>query len=144
MEVLIAIINILLLLAIVASPIFILWVLNRWKTRYRFLAFMVIGVLVTASLTLIVAWWGDTSNHMLLSHYGYDFDDSDSIERFEKVSPENIERVKILRISIMGLGWPLRAAMTYAFYSPYLLILYLFTYLINYLVSKYRRVSKIY
>lgn len=66
---------------------------------------------------------------MLLEHYRYNFDAMNETERFGKVSPDNMERVKSLEISIMGIGWPLKAFLTYVFYAPYLLIVYLVTYL---------------
>lgn len=50
-------------------------------------------------------------------------------ERFEKVSHGNIERVQSLETSIMGIGWPLKVILTYVFYSPYLLIVYLVTFI---------------
>ena len=84
--------------------------------------------MTTASITLTFAWWADTSDQMLLEHYGYNFDAMNHTERFGKVSPDNMERVKSLEISIMGIGWPLKAIMTYVFYSPYLLIVYFITY----------------
>jgi hypothetical protein len=61
---------------------------------------------------------------LLLTHYGYDFDDMNNIERFRNVAPENLAKAKNLRISIMGIGWPLKAFMSYTFYFPYLLIVY--------------------
>jgi len=38
--------------------------------------------------------WTDISNEILLSHYGYDFEAMNDIERFANVSEENIKRVK--------------------------------------------------
>jgi hypothetical protein len=73
---------------------------------------------------LTVAWWSDFSKHLLLSHYGYDFDDMNSIERLQNVAPENLEKVKNLRKSTMGIGWPLKAFIIYPFYFVYLVIVY--------------------
>jgi hypothetical protein len=53
---------------------------------------------------MILAWWGDTLNDILLSHYGYDFDAMNDAEKLTEVSNENIERVKQLEISTMGIG----------------------------------------
>lgn len=92
---------------------------------------MIIGIIITATITLTFAWWVDTSNQILLSHYGYDFDAMNDPERFANVSAENMERVKSLEISMMGIGWPLKAIMTYVFYSPYVLIVYLIVYLVK-------------
>ena len=90
---------------------------------------MTIGILTTATITLTLGWWADTSDQMLLEHYGYNFDAMNDTERFGQVSPDNMERVKSLEMSIMGIGWPLKVIMTYGFYFPYLLIVYLVTYL---------------
>jgi hypothetical protein len=50
-------------------------------------------------------------------------------ERFGNVLPNNMERVKKLEKSMMGIGWPLKVIITYAFYFPFLLIVYFVTYL---------------
>jgi len=42
-----------------------------------------------------------------------------------------MDRVKSLETSIMGIGWPLKAFMTFVFYTPFLLIVYFFSYLIG-------------
>ena len=47
-----------------------------------------------------------------------------NIERLQNVEPENLDRVKKLRTSIMGIGWPLKAFMFYPFYFVYLVIVY--------------------
>tara|TARA_R110001592_G_scaffold106518_1_gene298983 strand:- start:1277 stop:1537 length:261 start_codon:yes stop_codon:yes gene_type:complete len=70
-------------------------------------------------------WWVDYSDRLLMSHYGYDFDAMNDNRRFVNVEPENFEKVKQLEIGYFGIGWPLKAIMTFVFYSPYLLIVYL-------------------
>ena len=70
---------------------------------------MTIGILVTALLTLAFAWWSVTADEMLLAHYGYNIDGMNETEFYGKVAPENMERVKSLETSIMGIGWPLKA-----------------------------------
>jgi len=75
----------------------------------------------------IFAWWADYSNILLLKHYnGYVYNpDSGGFQiEYDNVLPENLERVKRLEISVMGIGWPLKAIMSFVFYSPYLLIVY--------------------
>jgi hypothetical protein len=52
-------------------------------------------------------------------------------EFYGKVLLENMDKVKSLETSIMGIGWPLKAILTFVFYSPYLLIIYGVTYLIG-------------
>jgi hypothetical protein len=135
MEVLVTIISFGLLVGTIVTPILIIVRLNRLNIKYKFAAFLALAIIITSILTLMFAWWGDTSNRILLSHYGYDFDAMNDSERFSDVANENIERVKQLEMSMMGIGWPLKAFMTYVIYSPYLLVVYLITYLIR----KYRQ-----
>ncbi|WMW78024.1 hypothetical protein RF683_00845 [Flavobacterium sp. 20NA77.7] len=131
METIFDIISLTLLTALFISPFFIIWWLNRLAIRYKFIIYLTIGVLTTAIIFLTFGWWVDISDQMLLEHYGYDFDAMNYTERFGKVSPENMERVKNLEMSIMGIGWPLKVILTYIFYFPYILIVYLLTYFFN-------------
>jgi hypothetical protein len=131
MEILTTILSIILLGGLIISPFLILHRLKGRNVKYKFIVYLTVGVLITATITLIFAWWTDISNEILLSHYGYDFDAMNDIERFTNVTEENMKRVKNLEISIMGLGWPLKAIMTYVFYFPYLLLVYLITYILK-------------
>jgi len=135
MEILVTIISFGLMVGIVVAPILIPVKLNRWNIRYRFVALLAITVITTSILTLIFAWWADTSTWILLSHYKYDFEAMNDAERYAQVAKENIERVKRIEMRMMGIGWPLKAFMTYLVYSPYLLAVYLLTYVIK----KYRQ-----
>ena len=130
METLITIVNLILLGGLIISPLLILYWLNRRNVKYKFFAYLFIGLVTTATITFTFAWWADASDGILLTHYGYNFDTIDDIERYEKVAQENIERVKDLEFSRMGIGWPLKAIIIYEYYSPYLLLVYLIVYLI--------------
>ena len=77
------------------------------------------------------AWWSYTSDLLLLKNYGYDIDGMNETEFYGKVLPENMDKVKSLEISIMGIGWPLKAILTFIFYSLYLLIVYIIMYFIE-------------
>lgn len=77
------------------------------------------------------AWWADTSDLILLKHYGYDIEGMNEKEFYGKVAPENMDKVRSLETSIMGIGWPLKAIMTFIFYSPYILIVYGLTFFIG-------------
>jgi len=129
MEILTKIIFFILLGALISSPFLILYGLKRRNVKYKLIAYLSFGILTTAVIALTIAWWTDTSNQILLSHYGYDFEAMNETERFSKVTAENIERVKSLEISKMGIGWPIKALITYVFYAPYLLLVYLIVYL---------------
>ena len=73
---------------------------------------------------------------MLLSHYGYDYYGMNDTEKYGNVSPENMESVKKLEISMLGVGWPVKAFMGYVIYSPYLIVVYLMFILLEKLRNK--------
>jgi hypothetical protein len=74
---------------------------------------------------------------MLLAYYGYNLDGMNETEYYSQVAGENMERVKSLETNIMGIGWPLKAIITFLIYIPYLFIVYL----IAYRVQKNRKMS---
>jgi uncharacterized protein YacL len=127
MEIITSLVSFTLVIGLLVSPVLLIWRLNKLNLSYKFIFYLIIGILTTGIITLTFAWWAATSDQMLLEHYGYNFDAMNDSERFEKVSPDNIERVKSLEKSMMGIGWPLKAIMTFVFYSPYLIIVYLVT-----------------
>ena len=128
METIFDIISLTLFLGLIFSPIIIIWRLNRLNVRYKFIIYLTICVLTTATIALTFGWWTDYSDNKLLEHYGYNFDAMNDTERFANVSIDNMERVKSLETSIMGIGWPLKVMISYVFYLPYLLIVYLVNY----------------
>lgn len=103
----------------------IIWRLNKLNVHHKFVLYLLIAVLTTAAITFAFGWWDDTSNQMLLEHYGYNADGLNDTERFGKVSSEKLERVKSIETSMMGIGWTLKIIIAYVFYVPYLLIVYL-------------------
>jgi hypothetical protein len=131
MEILVTAISLTLLGGLLLTPIFLLRYINRTNIKYKFVAYLTIGTFLTAFIAFVFAWWGDTSIKLLLTHYRYNFEGWSDKDYYDNVAPENLERVKALVTSMMGIGWPLKAIMTYAFYSPYLLIVYVATYLIG-------------
>ncbi len=132
METLTIIISFILLIGLISVPILLFVGLKKWnRLKFNFLTYLTIGLILTAGITLAFAWWADYSDQLLMSHYGYDFHAMNDTERFEKVEPENLEKVKQLEIGYFGIGWPLQAIMTFVFYSPYLLIVYLIGHLIT-------------
>lgn len=135
MEVIVSTVSFLLLLGLILSPIVILKLVNKSNVKFKFITYLTFGLIMTAFIAPTFAWWADTSDKILLKHYGYDIDGMSESEFYGKVLPKNIDRVKSLETSIMGIGWPLKAIMTFAFYSPYLLIVYS----LSYLVGKFRR-----
>ncbi|MFB3386347.1 hypothetical protein [Flavobacterium sp. LAR06] len=122
MEILLKIISFVLLVSLIIFPILVLKQLQKRKTKNIFIPYLMISLIITFILILIIAWWTNFSNKLLLSHLGYDFEAMNDIQRFQDVASENLDTVKKLRISTMGIGWPLKAFMFYPFYFPYLLI----------------------
>lgn len=126
METLTTAVSIILLLGWITVPILLFIGIKKLKRlKFDFMVFLIIGLIVTAVISWTFAWWADYSDQLLMSHYGYNFDAMNETERFEKVKIENFERVKQLEIEYFGIGWPLKAIMTFVFYSPYLPIVYL-------------------
>jgi hypothetical protein len=128
MEILTTTIKTLLLITLIVCPSFIIVGMNKLNLKNNFIIYTISGILITSILTFTLAWWSHLSNEILLSHYGYDFEAMNDIDRFRNITKENFDRVKELRINIVGIGWPLKAFMVYIVYSPYLLIVYLVTY----------------
>lgn len=123
METLTFVISIILLIGLISSPI-ILFIKLR-KSMFNFWTYLGLGLVITAGITLTFAWWADYSDKLLLNHYGYDFEAMNDFERYGNVKSENLEKVKQIETGYFGIGWPLKAIMTYVFYSPYLMIVYL-------------------
>lgn len=80
------------------------------------------SIAIVGLLTIIMAWWSHRSDMMLLSYRGYDIDGMSDSERYENIAQENMETVKSLETSIMGIGWPLKAifGFTYVFFYPFI------------------------
>src|SRR6187402_1879928 len=116
MEILVTAISLTLLGGLLLCRIFLLRYINRTNIKYKFIAYLTIGTFLTAFIAFVFAWWGDTSNKLLLTHYGYNFEGWSVKDYYDNVAPENLERVKTLVTSMMGIGWPLKAIMNYAFY----------------------------
>lgn len=131
MKTITTIVSLILLLALVVSPIVIIRSLNKRNIKFKLILYLAIGIAITATLTIAFAWWSATSNKMLLSYYGYNLDGMNEAEYYKQVSPENMERVKSLETSVMGVGWPLKAFMMYEIYLPYILIVYFIFYAIK-------------
>jgi xanthine/uracil permease len=137
MEAITTILSLFMFIGLVLSPILIIRSLNKRNTKYKFIAYLSIGIVVTALLTVVFAWWSHTSDLMLLAYYGYNLDGMNETEYYSQVAGENMERVKSLETNIMGIGWPLKAIITFLIYIPYLFIVYL----IAYRVQKNRKMS---
>jgi len=137
METLTTTISITLLLGFLFTPIFLFIRIQKInKQILKFPIYMILGIIFTLGFMWTTAWWSDTSKRKLLTHYGYNKDALNEMERFANVSDQNMEQVKRLEASLLGVGWPLKAMIASAFFSPYLLIVYLIGILTRKLRSK--------
>ncbi len=141
METIIKIVDILILGLILSTPILLLLILEKLNTKRLFLVYLLIGVIVLGILIFTFSWWCDKSNMMLLRNYGYNIDGMNDIEIYGNVSPNDLEQIKRLETSIMGIGWQLKALFGYVFVIPYLLFIYLGKMLITRLANKRMRMK---
>jgi hypothetical protein len=128
MEIIIKVITFISTIALVALPILVLNKIYKRNTKNIFIIYLLTALITTFILILIVGWWVSFSNDFLLSHYGYNFDAMNDMERFRNVTIENLDKVKELETNMLGAGWPLKAFMFFLIFSPYLLIVYIFSY----------------
>ncbi len=112
-----------LFISLLLAPIFLFFKLKQ--SKWHFLSYFILGLVITSGITLTFTWWADYSDKLLLSHYGYDPDAMTASERYANVKRENLVKVKEIEIAYYGIGWPLKAIVIYALYLPYLLIAYL-------------------
>jgi hypothetical protein len=126
METFTTILSFLLLIGLILVPILLFIGIKKWyRLKFGFLIYLISGVILTAGIMWTFAWWADYSDQLLMSKYGYNFDAMDDEERYQNVASENLEKLKQLEIGFGGIGWPLKAIMSFVFYSPYLPIVYL-------------------
>lgn len=127
MEIIIMTISFLLFVGVLASPIILLSHIYKSNNKFKFITYLTIGLLVIAINSLIFGWWTDESTIILLKHYDAYYINPDSNNYqiyYDKVLPENMNRVKKLEKSHMGVGWPLRSIVLFFFSSFYLLFIY--------------------
>jgi hypothetical protein len=129
MEKLITLVSFSLFVGILLCPILLLRKIKTTKIRYKFLTYLTIGLFLNAVIVLVFAWWSYTSDLMLLEHYGYDIDGMNEAEFYGNVIPENMDKVKSIQRSIMGIGWPLKAIFAFVFCSPWIIVVYFVFYL---------------
>lgn len=126
MEISLYAIKFILLIVIIMAPIILLNRLHKRHLKNTFVPYLIFGTIIMFPLLLSIAWWGDFSTRILLSHLGYNFEAMNNVERFKNVTIEDLVKVKNLEKEMLGIGWPLKAILFYLFlYCPYLFIVYL-------------------
>jgi 4-amino-4-deoxy-L-arabinose transferase-like glycosyltransferase len=139
METLITISNFLIFGLIIISPVVLLIILKRKKTKHPLIMYSLISLLVLGLLILLFAWWAEKSDMILLEHFGYNDDGWNNAEKYQNVAKENLEKVRRSKTSIMGIGWPLKAIFGYVMLIPYLI----FVYLGKILIDKLRKMKTV-
>jgi amino acid transporter len=129
MEKLITLVSFSLFVGILLCPILLFRKIKTTKIRYKLLTYLTIGLFLNAVIVFVFAWWSYTSDLMLLEHYGYNIDGMNEAEFYGNVIPENMDKVKSIQRSIMGIGWPLKAIFAFVFCSPWIIVVYFVFYL---------------
>ena len=125
MEKLIGISNFLIIVLILVLPILLLRILNKQRVRRILIYYFLIGILLLGLIICFSAWWNYKADLMLLKHYGYNFEGMNETEFYEKVLPENMQKVKNIKTSVMGIGWPLKAIFGIIMITPYMGVIYI-------------------
>jgi hypothetical protein len=121
---------------IIIAPILILIILKRLKTKRILIIYSLISLFILGILIVFFAWWANKSDMILLEHYGYNWEGWNDAERFKNVNSENLEIVNNILISVMGIGWPVKAFFGFVMFIPYLIIVYIGKISINKLKNK--------
>ena len=137
METLITLSNVVVFLILIIHPVFVLSYLKK-KNKFSATNFFIISVLVSLLLCLVSVWWFEEGqNNILLNYYGFNREDMYNGDPFKSVTKENLSKVEKLYDNMFGLGWPIKAVVSYIFYFPYLLLMYLIFYFTNkYFIKK--------
>ena len=125
METLISIIDFLVLGIIIATPILLLTILKKSNLRSYVIFYFLIGIILSGLIICLFAWWTDISNSILLKHYGYNVLGMNTTELYKNVMPADLERVRNIENSVMGIGWPLKAIFGFIIFIPYLCVVFI-------------------
>ena len=116
-------IGLLLFGSLLATPIILIRLLKPQKNLRKKVIYFTVCFLLMAALVYISAWWSNQSKIILLDFYGYHFNPMKGIDKYQDVSMENLDRVKHLESSIMGIGWTVKAMFLYIAVVPYMFII---------------------
>lgn len=125
MEIFIRVIDFLFFITIIAIPFLVFIMLRNLNGRQHTIYYFLIGIILSSLLVYFFAWWVDTSNIILLKYYGYNLQRINTPESYENVLPQNIQKVKKIEKSVMGIGWTLKAMFGFIMYIPYLLAVFI-------------------
>ena len=112
---------------ILVSPIILLLMILKSKSKFKFITYFLIGLVLISINSIFFGWWTNMENKILLKHFNtYHINpDSNGYQvYYEKVLPENIEKVKSLEKNIMGIGWTLKSIFICFYLFLYLFFIY--------------------
>ena len=136
MKFIIMIVSLLLLSSLVVLPVLILKIINKSNIKFKFIIYLTLATIISFIITFFLAWWSYISDKIMLEYYGFNFEAMNEDERYKNVLPENIENVKRINISVMGIGWLVKAFISFTIYYPYLMLIYIVNYGINFIDRK--------
>ena len=109
---------IILMFSFLLIPVITLRKMKALKIKYINIKFVISTILICAILSIFSPFWKNYSSEILLRSYNayeYNPDSGNEQVEYENVKSENIERVKQLEKTIMGIGWPLKAIFIFTF-----------------------------
>ena len=112
-------VSMLMLLLMLATPIALLAIYKKKQKRIGFFIINFYSLSVLAALSLLFAWWGQTSYDLRLWSLGFDFTAVNAESMFFDVKAEDIEEAERLYLGRMGIGWPVKAMFLFALTVPY-------------------------
>ncbi|QBO58789.1 hypothetical protein NBC122_01981 [Chryseobacterium salivictor] len=119
-EILLGIPAIIIFLLIILSPIFVYQILTfsiRNKSL-NILTTFIISLVVSIIFTIAVTYYStEFSNNFLLQKFGFNENGMNEYEYYRNVSSENLAKIKEIRNSQMGIGWPLKAMFACVFFT---------------------------
>ncbi|MEI6091817.1 MAG: hypothetical protein WCR42_15275 [bacterium] len=116
-------VTILILIFLITFPFILIYLLKKRLKKKIFIIYIFLGLILLFIGAVAFAWWADTSNVILLKHYGYIYNGIEA-QRYQNVQSKNLEMVKSLELSMMGIGWPVKVFFGFLIFSPYLIIVY--------------------
>ena len=127
MQFLFSVISLAIFISILYTPFLLFRVIYfSQKIESKFTTYFILAIIITFTLCMTWGWWeSDFTYYYFLNHYGYDFNTECEEDAFNNVLQENKQFVKDLINSEMGIGWPLRVVLSYAFFPPFLLLFYI-------------------
>ncbi len=90
----------------------------------NFQTHFVVSFVICSIIFCFSEWRAHESNHILMSHYGYNYDGMTHEEIRRNMAPENIDRGISLENSVMGVGWMAKALLSLPLLIPYIIAVY--------------------